>query len=170
MTRPKIILLGHGRHGKDTVAELLRDWYGYSFESSSYACAEIVMMPYFESQGIHYASVDECYADRHTGDNRTVWYNQISAFNTPDPTRLIKAIFDNGHDIYVGMRSAREFAEARKLADIVLWVDASGRGMPLENRSSFDIDFDPETMTLIENNGTLEDLQLAIERFETNRK
>jgi hypothetical protein len=34
MTKPKLLVIGHGRHGKDTVCEMLRDHYGYTFESS----------------------------------------------------------------------------------------------------------------------------------------
>src|SRR6185369_672766 len=45
--KPRIVLVGHGRHGKDTVAEMLRDEYGFSFCSSSLFCAERVMMPAF---------------------------------------------------------------------------------------------------------------------------
>ena len=33
-TTPKILVLGHGRHGKDTVAEMLRDRHGLSFTGS----------------------------------------------------------------------------------------------------------------------------------------
>jgi len=164
---PKIIILGHGRHGKDTVAEILRKSCGFSFESSSLACAEVVMMPYFASIGRPYSSVEECYADRHTGDNRSVWFDQIKAYNSGDGTRLIRAIFDRGHDIYVGMRNRIEFEEARKLVDYVLWVDASKRGVPLESRSSFDIDYDPETMILIENDGTEDDLWWQVEEIAT---
>ena len=36
---PKLLVIGHGRHGKDTVCEILRDHYGYTFESSSKFCS-----------------------------------------------------------------------------------------------------------------------------------
>lgn len=31
----KLLVIGYGRHGKDTVCEILRDQHGYSFTSSS---------------------------------------------------------------------------------------------------------------------------------------
>ena len=41
MQRKKLLVIGHGRHGKDTVCEILRDKYGYSFESSSQFCSKL---------------------------------------------------------------------------------------------------------------------------------
>ena len=34
---PKLLVVGHGRHGKDTVCEML-EAYGYTFQSSSKFC------------------------------------------------------------------------------------------------------------------------------------
>lgn len=42
---PKIIVIGHARHGKDTVAEKLSDIYGLPFTSSSIFCADKVILP-----------------------------------------------------------------------------------------------------------------------------
>lgn len=159
--RPKVIVLGHARHGKDTVAELLRDRYGYRFQSSSMFCAEHVMLPYFRGQGVDYPSVEACYEDR--VNHRATWYDQIEAYNRDDWGRLCRELFAQGNDVYVGTRSSREFAEARKAADVVLWVDAQGRGLPPEPRSSFDIDYDPASMTYVSNNGTLKMLEAAVD-------
>lgn len=41
----KIILIGHARHGKDTVAEMLANIYGLPFTSSSIFCADRVVLP-----------------------------------------------------------------------------------------------------------------------------
>jgi hypothetical protein len=41
MGNHKLLVIGHGRHGKDTVCEFLRDDYGYSFESSSQFCSKL---------------------------------------------------------------------------------------------------------------------------------
>lgn len=154
MTNPKILILGWARHGKDTVAEILRDHFGYTFASSSMFCAEEVCRPAMAELGITYDSLEECYADR--VNHRATWYEAIKAYNAEDPARLAKGILETG-DLYVGMRSAYEFAEARKLFDHIWWVDASGRGLPPEPRDSMDIDFE-EGFTLIENNGTVVDL------------
>lgn len=163
MRKLRILILGHGRSGKDTVAEILRDKYGLEFVSSSWAAAESVMMPYFEKQGVPYESVETCYADRHTDNNRAVWFDQISAYNDEDPAKLAKEVFAQGH-IYVGMRSAREYIAVRESVDYVVWVDASGRGVKPEERDSFDI---PQTneMYVIDNNGTEEELPAKVAGF-----
>lgn len=158
--RPKIILLGHARHGKDTVAEMLRDDYGYSFESSSMFCAERVMMPYFNSKpGVGYASPEECFEDRI--HHRATWFDQIEAYNYPDRSRLAREMFER-NDVYVGMRSKRELAACQNagVADLVIWVDASDR-LPPEDASSCTVE--PYMADLIvDNNGTLEDLRFAV--------
>ena len=41
MSKLKLLIIGHGRHGKDTVSEILHDNYGYSFESSSQFCSKL---------------------------------------------------------------------------------------------------------------------------------
>ena len=38
---PKLLVIGHGRHGKDTVCEILEKNYNYSFESSSRFCSKL---------------------------------------------------------------------------------------------------------------------------------
>lgn len=161
MGKPKVLILGNARHGKDTVAELLRDHHGYSFVSSSLACADIVMMPYFASIGRPYASVEDCFNDRHSGNHRAVWHEQIKAYNAEDPTRLTREIIAL-NDMYVGMRSNREYLATRHLYDLIAWVDATGRGIPPEDRSSMDIEYDPEWMRMVRNDGDLEDLKVEV--------
>jgi hypothetical protein len=39
------MIMGHARHGKDTVCEILRDTYGFTFESSSMAAARYAIYP-----------------------------------------------------------------------------------------------------------------------------
>lgn len=41
------MVIGHARHGKDTVGEALRDFHGLKFASSSMFCAETIMLPKF---------------------------------------------------------------------------------------------------------------------------
>jgi hypothetical protein len=160
--RKKLLVLGYGRHGKDSVAELLVD-RGYTVIASSFFIAEKVMMPYFASIGKPYASVEECFADRHTANNRAIWYDQISAYNTPNKDRLPSEIMQVA-DVYIGMRADDEYQASRYLFDAVLWVDSSARGIPPEDVSSMDIKFDPKTMIYISNNGTIEDLMPEVMR------
>lgn len=152
----KLMILGHARHGKDTVAEILRDYLGLKFVSSSFAAAEKVMVPYFRSIGIEYASLDECYADR--VNHRAEWHDQIKAYNTPDSAKLAREIYSVA-DIYVGIRNPVEFYAIKKerLFDYALWVDRSKHEGPESLASS--------QMTaqmadyVINNNGTPEQLK-----------
>lgn len=174
--RPKILVLGHGRHGKDTVAEMLRDRFGLSFTSSSWFCAERVVMPYVEElYNCRYPSVAACYGDRHNGStitplkpNRAVWYDAITAYNRPDAASLGRAIFE-AHDVYCGLRSSREFHAVRAagLYDLCVWVDASGRGVPPEDRSSCTVE--PWMAdAVVDNSGDLDELRLNVDRLMLN--
>lgn len=164
--KPKILVLGYGRHGKDTVAEMLRDHYGLSFTSSSWFCAEKVCMPYFEEKlGIKYESVQACYEDRHNGDNRKHWYDAITEFNRPDASALGRGIYAD-HDIYCGLRSSREFhaVKAAGLYDLCVWVDASGRGVPPEDKTSCTVE--PWMADhVLDNSGDLKELALNLDRL-----
>ena len=126
---PKILVIGHARHGKDTAAEMLRDEYGLRFTSSSLFCAERVVLPWFNRNGRFYPNAQICFEDR--GDHRETWYRLIEEFNTPDKTALARAILEE-NDVYVGLRSHREFHACRNagLFDAIIWVDASERVGP----------------------------------------
>lgn len=162
MSRPKFLIIGFARHGKDTAAEMLRVRHGLTFASSSWFAAESVVRPYLASRGIEYGSIEDCYADR--VNRRADWFDAIRAHNADDPARLARDLLEDA-DIYVGMRSAVEFEATRHLFDLVIWVDASGRGKPPEGRSSMSIAFDPASMYRLDNNGSLYDLALAVDEM-----
>ena len=155
----KLLVLGHARHGKDTVAEILRDNHGFSFMSSSYFAAEKVIRPALAEIGIVYDTLDECYADR--GNHRAFWYDQISAYNGGGKSRLAEEILQE-YDMYVGMRSNDEYQASKGLFDLTLWVDSSGRGIPPEPETSMTIKFNPLEMVVVDNGGTLDDLAEAV--------
>lgn len=161
--RPKLLILGYGRHGKDTVAEIIRDKYGLQFTSSSHFAAERIMVPYFASIGESYSSVDECYADR--ANHRALWHDKIAEYNSPNKDKLAHELLNSGCDMYVGMRCEKELAASRYLFDAICWVDSSERGIPPEPKSSCTVEYDASHMWLIRNNAGLEELAARVEDF-----
>jgi len=154
----KLLVIGHARHGKDTVSEILRDKYSLSFESSSRFCSKKFI--YNRLKDVYnYSSEEQCYEDRH--NHRSEWYDLICEFNTDDPSRLGRAIFAE-YNVYCGLRNKKEFYALKnsKAFDYAIWVDRSDV-LPLE---------DPSSMTLhpwmadfiIDNNGSLKNLEFNV--------
>ncbi len=158
---PKLLIIGHMRHGKDTFAEILRDNFGLKFISSSQAAADIFI--YEELKGkYNYKTSEQCYEDR--VHHRKEWYDMICDYNKDDKARLAKGILSMG-DCYVGMRDRGEIDECMKqgLFDLIIWVDASER-LPLEDASSFNIDKTCADI-IIENNGTFDEFKEKVYRI-----
>jgi hypothetical protein len=158
---PKLLVIGHGRHGKDTVCEILRDEYNFSFESSSQFCSKLFIFDQLKEK-YGYANEIECYADRH--NHRAEWYDAICAYNVPNAALLGTNIFKE-HNIYCGLRNKKEFFAMKNAGvfDYAIWVDRSEH-LPLEPRSSMTIE---QWMTdyTIDNNGSLEDLKFNVKQF-----
>lgn len=153
----KIVIAGHGRHGKDTLAEFLRDQYGLSFSSSSWMACNLFIYNAIRHQ-FGYTNIDDCYADR--GNHRQLWFDMIVDFNTPDLARLGKAIFSQ-HPVYCGIRNKDELNALKKEHDVlVIWVDASKR-KPLEPSTSMTVSQD-DAHLILSNNGTLEEFHKNI--------
>jgi len=178
---PKVLVIGHARHGKDTVSEMLLNDFGFNFTSSSWFCAERVMLPYFQQKVTDwlnfadvnepcptvYHSAEECFDDRH--NHRKEWYDQISAYCRPDASRLARGIFAE-NDIYCGLRSSREFHAVKGggLFDLCVWIDSSGRGIAPEDKESCTIE--PWMAdVVIDNSGDLLELRLNVHRLMASR-
>lgn len=163
--KPKLMIVGYGRHGKDTVCEYL-ETMGYSFISSSYALAEALYGILKDEYG--YKSVDECYADRH--NKRARWFEEIGKYNYPDRTALGRMIYSK-NDIYCGIRRLAEFESLRDQGVFhhSIWVDAIQR-QPPESRSSMDISVGDAEFILDNNNDfiqcTIPALKQMIKKIE----
>ena len=134
----RLMIVGHARCGKDTVAEILRDEFGMTFESSSVFCLETAILPTLRLLGYEYESPQECMKQRETvPDWRRIWHDAIANFNSPDKTKLGRLLYAK-YDIYVGLRSNTEFNAMRNecVFDYAVWVDAQDRGIEVEPRSS----------------------------------
>lgn len=157
----KLMIMGYGRHGKDTVCEILRDDHGMTFESSSYAAAEHAIYPVLRHL-MGYKTIEECYNDR--ANHRALWYELIKAFNHQDPARLARLIYHN-HDIYCGIRDIDEFRAIKraKLFDFAVWVDACER-MPVETTKSCTVHW-CQADYILDNNGTEAELRVSINQM-----
>ena len=154
MSFMKLLVIGHGRHGKDTVCEILQQNYNLSFESSSRFCSKLFIYDMLKDK-YGYADEEECYADRH--NHRAEWYNAICDFNKGDGARLGREIFKE-HDIYCGLRNKREFYAMKNtnVFDCAIWVDRSDH-LPLEAKDSMSLEQWMADFT-IDNNGDLNEL------------
>lgn len=155
----KILIIGHGRHGKDTVSELLRYHYGLEFSSSSEYCAHEFIADAI-SPILGYTSVEECFNDRI--NYRDLWKALISAYNSKDKGRLVKGIMEH-NDVYCGMRCAEEYEATKHIFDLVLYIEASARVGYVD--PTFDIKFNEDEMVLVDNNEDLEHLKAQLSKI-----
>jgi dephospho-CoA kinase len=152
---PKLLILGHAQHGKDTAAEYLQQAYGVTFESSSLVACREFLWEDAATQGMPYATPEALYLNR---DKHRQWmYEKIHAYNTPDRTALARLILKD-HDCYCGMRHKEELdaCKAAGLFDLILWIDASKR-KPAEPSTSTTVTPD-DADVVIDNNGAMYDL------------
>ena len=154
----KLLILGHARHGKDTLAEILRDHYGFKFQSSSQAASDIFIYDALKKV-YRYDSAEECFEDR--VNHRKEWHDLICWYNSIDKARLAKDILSSS-DCYVGMRDGEEIMECmkQKLFDLIIWVDA-GKRLPEESQDSFDISIRTADI-IIQNNGGEEEFKSKV--------
>lgn len=158
---PKLLIIGHARHGKDTAAEMLRETHDYFFVSSSeFVGREIIWEKWGKEK---YATFEEMFEDR--VNHRALWADMITEYNTPDKTKTASTMLSRGYDLYVGMRRRDELdaCRAKGIFDWVVWVDRSDH-LPDEPFSSMEL-IPSDADIIIDNNGTLEDLREAVAAF-----
>ncbi len=161
VNKQKLLVISHARFGKDTFCQILKDGWNYDFVSSSYAAADKVVYPVVAPK-YGYTNLTECYSDR--VNHRAEWKDLITAYNTPDKTRLAREIMSE-NDIYCGMRCHLELQACKdiNLFDKIVWVDASYRKEP-EPLSSNTLTRDMADY-VIDNNGSVNDLILETFKF-----
>ncbi|MBL4807304.1 MAG: hypothetical protein JKY31_08445 [Rhodobacteraceae bacterium] len=151
------LVIGHGRHGKDTVGEMLAALTGRPFASSSEFAAQKAVFPLMVDQ---YETWQDCYADR--ANFRELWFHAIAAYNLrPGPSLAEQVLAEHG--TYVGMRKRREFESTRHLFDQVIWVDRSDH-LPLEPMGSMELTAGDADFVM-DNNGDLLQLQAKVAAF-----
>ena len=152
-----ILIIGHMRHGKTTLADIIKEEYGLDYLDSSEAAAEIFIYDELKDK-YGYKSYEECFADRK--QHRPEWFKMICDYNNPK-YRLGKEIYRRA-PIYAGMRSNDELQACIKSNLIDLIVGVHRRELPEEPKSSFDIDFWTACDIIIPNNGTIEELKQKV--------
>lgn len=155
--RPKLLILGHGRHGKDTVADLIQEIMGLAFTSSSEFVGREIIWDMWGKE--RYKTFEDMFEDR--VNYRSTWKDLILAYNTPDRTRTATTMLNRGFDLYVGMRSILEYNACKQdeVFNHVIWIDASKR--ITEKDPSMEI---PSSVAdlWIDNNGNPENLRAAV--------
>jgi len=149
----KYLILGHGGHGKDTFAEFLCAATGWKFGSSSRVALDAIW-PALQL-ACEYMPHEKELAFKHRGNHRRVWKELISLYNAADKSALCRRVLKD-YDIYVGMRCDEEYAASRHLFTAVIYVRADPRVPP---EPSMSIQYDPNSMILIDNSGEIEELQ-----------
>ena len=148
----KILILGTARHGKDSLAELLNEYFGMTYKSSSEMANEMFIYEIIKDE-YNYNSIEECFEDR--VNHRSLWYKLICFYNREDKAKLAKDIISK-YDCYVGMRDYEEFKASKNLFDIIIWVDASKRLGNSEITNKISIE---DAHIVVHNNGTFEEFQ-----------
>lgn len=147
----RLMVMGHGGHGKDELCKLM----GLNYQSSSQAANDIFI---FEALAPKYGYETEleCYLDRH--NHRAEWHDLICDYNRDDKARLAREMLKTS-PVYCGIRCDQELAaiKAEGLYDLYIWVDASDRKPP-ESRDSMKLT-KQDADIIVDNNGTLADLQ-----------
>lgn len=160
---PKLLIIGHGRHGKDTVADMIAKKFNVKFQASSEFLAERLMFPALKTK-YNYSSTKECFDDRH--NHRAEWYDLICDYCSSDKAKLGREIFTENH-IYCGLRNKAEFHAMRNegVFDYCIWVDRSDH-LPAEDRSSMSLEIWMADF-VIDNNYSLADLETEVDRLMT---
>jgi hypothetical protein len=153
--KPRLLIIGYARHGKDTVAEFLSHNHEFKYTTSSEICSKEVIFPVL-SPLYGYKTVEECFNDR--ANHRKEWYDLITEYNQPNRCSLAHDIFSVS-DVYCGLRNVNEFhaLKTNQVFDYSIWVDRSDH-LPPEEVSSNTLY--PELADIIlDNNGSLSDLE-----------
>jgi len=156
--KPKFIITGMARHGKDETCRIFQQLGGFRFRSSSEIANELVVYSKLKDK-YAYSSLEECFNDRI--NHRKDWFDLIVEFNQP-LHKLGSLIFEK-NDIYCGLRNREELLAIRQHVNIAatIWIDASERVETLEDSSSITVT--PEDCDLIiYNNGTIKELEASI--------
>lgn len=152
-----ILIVGHGRAGKDYAGEWLDEHspFRYAGSTSKYLCKYVA-----EKTG---QTLEECYAERH--DNRELWFLTGREVRENQPGVLINEALEHG-DVVAGVRDAEEveYACASGRFMSVIWIE--NPLIPPDPTLKFDLNYcakqvathrcesNPISLTVLINDGT----------------
>jgi hypothetical protein len=149
---PVLAIVGHGRAGKDTAAEWLRDHTHLKFKGGcSYTGCDYVA----KKLGL---SWHEAWRTRH--ELRMDWYRILNEYREGDPSRLVRDCLEHS-DIVCGIRDRMEMIAAKKegLLDLIVWID---RPVPVDPTVTFTIE---DADVIIRNYSGFDDFYARLRRF-----
>lgn len=118
-------IAGHGRSGKDTVAELLSDLTGLLYVAGTSWYAREFVHAALGRAGIEYPSPLAAWRDRH--NHRVFWAHAIGEYNRDDPVRLYRdCLADQSILTGVRRRHEKQALDAEGLVDLWLWIERPG--------------------------------------------
>lgn len=156
-----IAVCGYGTHGKGTSAAYICLKTGLRYkESTSEAAARVVFEELKDQYG--YATKEEAWNDRH--NHRDEWADTIWTYNEPDGLTLYREMLEH-NDILEGVRRSSELQALKRhrVIDMAVWIDALKR-KPREASSSCQVRAE-DCDHVIDNNGTLDDLKINLDRL-----
>lgn len=152
----KLMILGHARHGKDTVAEIIADYKKIKHRPSSWYIARNIVYPILADK-YGYQSTIECFQDR--ANHRKEWQQIIDDVCGDDSALVIRMVLKN-QDIYTGCRNINQYFKAKEesLFDYTIWVNGFSRAFedPTMKITSDVADY------IIYNDGTLYELKKKV--------
>jgi dephospho-CoA kinase len=169
----KVLVIGHARHGKTTVSQILSSHFGLSFKDTSDAVCEIVIFDKLKDK-FGYKTKEECFADKE--NKRKEWFDAIKEYNEMDKTRLAKIIMEN-YDIYCGLRDATQMYLCQKEGVFDVTIAVYNPRVREESKESMNFNIIDYSDYVIVNNGDISDLKektvflfnKIIEKHETRR-
>tara|TARA_R110000737_G_scaffold351110_2_gene392266 strand:+ start:598 stop:1125 length:528 start_codon:yes stop_codon:yes gene_type:complete len=154
----KVLILGHARHGKDTVADILHNEFNLKCSSSSMSVLDSFLFKILNKKyKLNYKNTKEAFKDRM--NVRKIWFDEISKYNKNDKTRLAREVLKT-NDIYVGLRSAEEIEACIKRGVFDLIIGVYDNRKPHENNVNWNLGTYCDY--IIQNNGSLEELKARI--------
>lgn len=147
----KILLVGHGRAGKDEAGLYLEKITNLTFAgtTSAYLCKHVAR--------ILRVSEEEAYRDRHK--KRMLWRIIGDFIRRDDPLVLVKDAFAHG-EISGGVRGYPEIVAAKEYVDWIIWID--NNRVPKDPTVEFS---SREADIIIENHWSLEEYHERLKRF-----